>query len=101
VLKHQQLDKLAPASSVFETDGTALDHQRERIFRFFRLNLEPREVEYHWQRLLMHQARFPTANGERVDLRTAAFDYFLNETELLVEPLVMEREALRQTELMA
>ena len=65
------------------------------------MNLEPREVEYHWQRLLLHQARFPAGRGRKIDLRTAAFDYFLNETNLLVEPLVMEREALRRTELMA
>lgn len=75
--------------------------EREAIFNFFRLNLEPREVEYHWQRLLLHQSRFPAPVGQKVDLRTAAFDYFLNETKLLAEPLVMERETLRQTELMA
>jgi predicted signal transduction protein with EAL and GGDEF domain len=49
----------------------------------------------------MHQSRFPTPEGRKVDLRTAAFDYFLNETDLLTEPMVMERAELRQTELMA
>lgn len=102
MLKHQQL-----SSVVTETDASSAaeiarhERERDRIFRFFRLNLEPREVEYHWQRLLLHQARFPAQKGRKVDLRTAAFDYFLNETDLLVEPLVMEREQLRQTELMA
>jgi diguanylate cyclase (GGDEF)-like protein len=99
VLK-QQLSRLLPASKSLTVDDKRI-RERDRIFRFFRLNLEPREVEYHWQRLLLHQARFPAPAGKRVDLRTAAFDYFLNETDLLVEPLVMEREALRQTELMA
>jgi diguanylate cyclase (GGDEF)-like protein len=99
VLKHQELSDYRPS---FECDDKS-DHERERdrIFRFFRLNLEPREVEYHWQRLLMHHSRFPHPEGRKIDLRTAAFDYFLNETDLLVEPMVMEREALRQTELMA
>lgn len=101
MLKRQQLDSVRPASDVCADQRSRHERERERIFRYFRLNLEPREVEYHWQRLLLHQARFPTSSGERVDLRTAAFDYFLNETDLLVEPLVMEREALRQTELMA
>ncbi len=96
----QQLSRLLPTFQSLSTDEKRI-HERDRIFRFFRLNLEPREVEYHWQRLLLHQARFPAPQGRRVDLRTAAFDYFLNETDLLVEPLVMEREALRQTELMA
>jgi diguanylate cyclase (GGDEF)-like protein len=102
VLRHQQLERLPP-SSIPELDGGLSDHDRERdrIFRFFRLNLEPREVEYHWQRLLMHQSRFPEPEGRKVDLRTAAFDYFLNETDLLAEPMVMERAELRQTELMA
>ncbi|MGH9321342.1 MAG: GGDEF domain-containing protein, partial [Vicinamibacteria bacterium] len=105
MLRHQQLESLASSSGVLETDRGS-NHQRERdqIFRFFRLNLEPREVEYHWQRLLMHQSRFPVPDGKKekkVDLRTAAFDYFLNETDLLVEPMVMERAELRQTELMA
>ena len=102
MLKHQQLASVATASNgVNAVDVARHDRERDRIFRFFRLNLEPREVEYHWQRLLLHQARFPAAQGRKVDLRTAAFDYFLNETDLLVEPLVMEREQLRQTELMA
>lgn len=83
------------------SDTSTHARERDRIFRFFRLNLEPRDVEYHWQRLLLHQSRFAGPTGRKVDLRTAAFDYFLNETDLLVEPLVMEREALRQTELMA
>lgn len=96
----QQLSRLLPTFQSLSTDEKRI-HERDRIFRFFRLNLEPREVEYHWQRLLLHQARFPAPQGRRVDLRTAAFDYFLNETDLLVEPLVLEREALRQTELMA
>jgi len=101
VLRFQQLERPAP-SSIPELDSLS-DHERERdhIFRFFRLNLEPREVEYHWQRLLMHQSRFPAPEGRKVDLRTAAFDYFLNETDLLAEPMVMERAELRQTELMA
>jgi len=98
VLKGQQLGNLAIAP---EVDLERHERERDRIFRFFRLNLEPREVEYHWQRLLLHQAKFAAPRGKKVDLRTAAFDYFLNETDLLVEPLVMEREALRQTELMA
>ena len=102
MLKHQQLSSVATASDgVNAVDVAQHERERDRIFRFFRLNLEPREVEYHWQRLLLHQARFPVAQGRKVDLRTAAFDYFLNETDLLVEPLVMEREQLRQTELMA
>ena len=102
MLKHQQLSSVATASNgVSAIDAARHEHERDRIFRFFRLNLEPREVEYHWQRLLLHQARFPARKGDKVDLRTAAFDYFLNETDLLVEPLVMEREQLRQTELMA
>jgi diguanylate cyclase (GGDEF)-like protein len=102
VLKHQERDELAPSSEVLANDDrSAHERERERIFRFFRLNLEPRAVEYHWQRLLLHQAKFPAPEGKKVDLRTAAFDYFLNETDLLVEPMVMEREALRQTELMA
>ena len=102
VLKHQQLASVATASDGLNpVDVARHERERDRIFRFFRLNLEPREVEYHWQRLLLHQARFPAAQGRKVDLRTAAFDYFLNETDLLVEPLVMEREQLRQTELMA
>ncbi len=101
VLRFQQLERPAP-SSIPELDGLS-DHERERdgIFRYFRLHLEPREVEYHWQRLLMHQSRFPAPEGRKVDLRTAAFDYFLNETDLLAEPMVMERAELRQTELMA
>jgi diguanylate cyclase (GGDEF)-like protein len=101
VLRHQELERLEP-SSIPEMDGLS-EHERERdrIFRFFRLNLEPREVEYHWQRLLLHQSRFPSPEGRKIDLRTAAFDYFLNETDLLVEPMVMERAELRQTELMA
>jgi diguanylate cyclase (GGDEF)-like protein len=102
VSKARPLDTLAPSYDNLETeDKTELERERNRIFRFFRLNLEPREVEYHWQRLLMHQSRFPSPEGWKVDLRTAAFDYFLNETDLLVEPMVMEREELRQTELMA
>jgi len=102
VLKHQQLSSVAIASDgPSAVDVARHEREREKIFRFFRLNLEPREVEYHWQRLLLHQARFPARQGRKVDLRTAAFDYFLNETDLLVEPLVMEREQLRQTELMA
>ena len=72
-------------------DPSVHDRERDGIFRFFRFNLEPREVEYHWQRLLMHQSRFPSPEGRKVDLRTAAFDYFLNETDLLAEPMVMER----------
>jgi len=101
VLRHQELERLAP-SSIPEMDAPS-DHEieRDRIFRFFRLNLESREVEYHWQRLLMHQSRFPGPEGRKIDLRTAAFDYFLNETDLLAEPMVMERAELRQTELMA
>lgn len=102
MLKHQQLSEVGIApDGLVSVDVTRHAHERDRIFRFFRLNLEPRDVEYHWQRLLLHQARFPAKKGTKVDLRTAAFDYFLNETDLLVEPLVMEREALRQTELMA
>jgi diguanylate cyclase (GGDEF)-like protein len=103
VLKDQQLENViaTPLDAVDPADKTRHEIERDHIFRFFRLNLEPREVEYHWQRLLLHQARFPAARGRKIDLRTAAFDYFLNETSLLVEPLVMEREALRQTELMA
>lgn len=107
MLKYQQLKRPAPQTETLEPDPKVQDQQteheraRDRIFRFFRLNLEPREVEYHWQRLLLHQSRFPAEDGKKIDLRTAAFDYFLNETDLLVEPLVMEREALRQTELMA
>ena len=102
MLKHQQLNSVATASDgLSPVDLARHERECERIFRFFRLNLEPREVEYHWQRLLLHHARFPTRQARKVDLRTAAFDYFLNETELLVEPLVMEREQLRQTELMA
>jgi len=100
-LRYQQLERLAP-SSIPEKDALS-DHEieRDRIFRFFRLNLESREVEYHWQRLLMHQSRFRAPEGRKIDLRTAAFDYFLNETDLLAEPMVMERAELRQTELMA
>lgn len=102
MLEHESLSKLSAASELLvPEDLTPRERERDRIFRFFRLNLEPREVEYHWQRLLLHLAKFPAPAGKRVDLRTAAFDYFLNETDLLVEPLVMEREALRQTELMA
>ncbi len=103
MLKDQQLENVieTPLDSLPRDDSTRHEIERDRIFRFFRLNLEPREVEYHWQRLLLHQARFPASQGRKIDLRTAAFDYFLNETDLLVEPLVMEREALRQTELMA
>ncbi len=101
MLRHEQLERPA-RSSIPEIDGLLdPERERERIFRFFRLNLEPREVEYHWQRLLMHQSRFPSLEGRKVDLRTAAFDYFLNETDLLAEPMVMERAELRQTELMA
>lgn len=101
VLKHQRHVNVATADRPQLVDFAKHRRERERIFRFFRLNLEPRDVEYHWQRLLLHYARFPRQDGRKVDLRTAAFDYFLNETDLLVEPLVMEREALRQTELMA
>ena len=102
MLKQQQLSSVATASDgLSPVDLARHECERERIFRFFRLNLEPREVEYHWQRLLLHHARFPTRQARKVDLRTAAFDYFLNETDLLAEPLVMEREQLRQTELMA
>jgi len=101
VSKHQQLVEVAADDGLTPVDRARHDRERDRIFRFFRLKLEPRHVEYHWQRLLLHHARFPTHKGRKVDLRTAAFDYFLNETDLLVEPLVMEREALRQTELMA
>lgn len=100
--KHEQLVEVVPDDGgLTPVDRARHDRERDRIFRFFRLNLEPREVEYHWQRLLLHHARFPAQKGCKVDLRTAAFDYFLNETDLLVEPLVMERETLRQTELMA
>lgn len=77
------------------------ESDRNAIFRFFRLNLSPREVEYHWQRLLLHQNRLTGADGARVDLRTAAFDYFLNAASLIHEPLVMEREEQQKTELMA
>ncbi len=103
VLKNQQLESViqTPLDAVLHADKSRQEVERDHIFRFFRLNLEPREVEYHWQRLLLHQARFPAGRGRKIDLRTAAFDYFLNETNLLVEPLVMEREALRRTELMA
>jgi diguanylate cyclase (GGDEF)-like protein len=101
VLRHQQLERLAPLSIPEMDDLSDHERERDRIFRFFRLNLEAREVEYHWQRLLMHQSRFPGHEGRRIDPRTAAFDYFLNETDLLAEPMVMERAELRQTELMA
>ncbi|HSF18948.1 MAG TPA: GGDEF domain-containing protein [Vicinamibacteria bacterium] len=102
MLKHGEFSGLALEPEILERDpGSSHDRDRERIFRFFRLNLSPREVEYHWQRLLLHQSRFPANGGRKVDLRTAAFDYFVNETDLLVEPLVMESEELRQTELMA
>lgn len=74
---------------------------REAIFQFFRLNLSPREVEYHWQRLLLHQTKLTGPDGRRVDLRTAAFDYFLNAAELIQEPLVMERAEQQKTEMMA
>ena len=77
------------------------EHYREAIFEFFRLSLSPREVEYHWQRLLLHQSKLTGADGRRVDLRTAAFDYFLNAAELIHEPLVMERAEQQKTELMA
>jgi diguanylate cyclase (GGDEF)-like protein len=101
VLRHQQLERPAPAP-IPGVDGlTDHDRERDKIFRFFRLNLDPREVEYHWQRLLLHHSRFAAPEGRKVDLRTAAFDYFLNETDLLVEPMVMERAEQRQTELMA
>jgi len=100
VLRHQELERLTPASMP-NMDSSDHERERDRIFRFFRLNLEPREVEYHWQRLLLHQSRFPAPEGRKIDLRTAAFDYFLNETDLLAEPMVMERAELRQTELMA
>jgi len=101
VLKSQPLTKSQPTAVPEMCDSFVHARERDRIFQFFRLNLESREVEYHWQRLVLHQARFPAPDGLTVDLRTAAFDYFLNETDLLVEPLVMEREHLRQTELMA
>lgn len=100
MFKYQSVDARALPDDA-RRDLSRHGREREKIFEFFRLNLEPRDVEYHWQRLLLHQTRFPAPEGEKIDLRTAAFDYFLNETDLLADPLVMEREALRQTELMA
>ncbi len=100
VLKRLQLVGLSVAQRALE-DTTAHQKERDALFRFFRLNLTQRDVEYHWQRLLLHHSKFETQSGDKVDLRTAAFDYFLNETGLLAEPLVMERAELRRTELMA
>ena len=57
---------------------------RDTVFRFFRLNLEPEEVDYHWARLLRHHQR----SFQSGDLRTSAFDYFLNEAgeTTVIEP---------------
>jgi len=104
-VKAEERDPLEGVQPVIPMSGEPAvvrpENYRDAIFEFFRLNLSPREVAYHWQRLLLHQTKLTGPDGRRVDLRTAAFDYFLNAAELIQQPLVMERAEQQKTELMA
>ena len=87
----------APRLTLGETDLG--ESRREEVFRTFRVNLGPEEAAVHWSRLLAEHARLASLVGE-VDIRTSAFDYFLRQG-LLREPVVVERPALNETELLA
>jgi diguanylate cyclase (GGDEF)-like protein len=71
---------------------------REQIFRAFRIRLTPAEEDHHWRSLMRHHEWSAARLGPGLDLRTSAFDYFLNRARLLEQPVVLESEAMRESE---
>ena len=95
---------LSPSSTLqgeIATDTDVLSQtlrlQREDIFSCFRLDVDTDEAERLWSEVVTHGEKLGALQGREVDLRTAAFDYFL-EKGLLEDPVVVEKQGHQEAE---
>lgn len=54
------------------------------------LNLEAKEAEYYWEKISKHRAKIKSALGRDVGFRVSMLDYFINISEKIKNPLIIE-----------
>ncbi len=70
----------------------------ELIFVMAHLWFEPDEAREHWHRIIALQREMENALQEPVDVRVALVRYFVNVTQKINNPKVLELEVFRKTE---
>lgn len=74
--------------------------RRDETFRYFRLDLAPEDADEHWQRVVARHEHLVRRTGVELDIRATALDYFLRRG-VIAEPVVVEQESFKETELLA
>lgn len=76
------------------------DDEKDSGFQYFQLNFDPATTAHHWRLIRVRHCERVLRLGYPEDIRSTAFDYFL-ESGVLRSPVVVEEHAFREAEALA
>jgi len=78
--------------SAFETivEDTGIDAYSVILHVLTHLDLEPREAQGSWEKILSHRETLIKSLGRNINLRTAICDYFCSVSKTMKSPIVVE-----------
>jgi diguanylate cyclase (GGDEF)-like protein len=90
----------------FEINGILSSSPKELLYSkslelFINLNFEEDEAKDHWKNIIHNIDFMKNQLNREIGLRVAIVDYFINHTEMMKEPIVVEMRVFKENEKLA